>query len=237
MVLIQEISSTIKKVILFILFLISIININAQTKSEKNFGSWYYIYGTNTISDKWSLTTGFEERNYETFQNYNLTAYTLAANYKIYENLTARLGYIYLDIDRSFEQDIDPNTIENRHYEQISYKSKLFKLPFQQRLRIEHRHLNSVGVKSLIHRIRYRIKTKITLNKAFYLTASNESFLNFKGNFYAENRFYSALGLKASKNISLEVGYLNHYISKLHLDRLQVGIFFKTDFRKKGKTH
>jgi hypothetical protein len=53
-----------------------------------------------------------------------------------------------------------------------------------------------------------------------YLTTSNESFFNFKGNFYAENRFYSAFGLKASKNISLEVGYLGHYINNLHLDRL-----------------
>jgi hypothetical protein len=222
-----------KKAILSILFLISILNINAQTKSEKNFGSWYYIYGTNTIADKWSLTTGFEERNYETFQNYNLTLYTVAVNYKIYENLTTRLGYMYLNIDRSFDEDIDPNTIENRHYEQLSYKSKLFKLPFYQRLRVEHRHLNSIGIKSLIHRVRYRFKTKIALNKAFYLTASNESFFNFKGDFYPENRFYSAVGLKASKKISLEIGYLNHFINKLHLDRLQVGIFFKTDFRKK----
>jgi hypothetical protein len=234
MFLIQEFSSNLKKVILFTLFIISCINLNAQTKSEKNFGSWYYIYGTNIISEKWSITTGFEERNYETFQNYNLVLYTIAPNYKLNQNLTARLGYMFLDIDRTFDPDVDPNTIENRFYEQLSYKSKLFNFPFLHRVRVEHRNLNSIGVKSSVHRVRYRFKTKVALNNTCYLTASNESFLNFRGNLYAENRFYSALGLKASKNLSLEVGYLGHYINDLHLDRLQLGIFFKTDFRKKA---
>ena len=123
----------------------------------------------------------------------------------------------------------------HRIYEQISYKSELFKLPFYQRLRIEHRYLNSMGVKSDIHRIRYRIKSKIDLGKNFYITASNESFLNFKGDFYAENRFISNLGYKFSKKFSIEVGYLGHYINNLHLDRLHIGLFLKTDLRKKAK--
>ncbi len=224
-----------KKVILFALFIISFTNFNAQTKAEKNFGSWYFIYGTHAVSDKWSITTGFEERNYETFQNYNLTLYTFAPNYKISKKITVRLGYMHLDIDRSFDPDIDPNTVENRYYEQVSYKSRFLNLPFFQRLRVEHRNLNSMGIKSYINRVRYRFKTKIAVNNTFYLTASNESFFNFKGDFYPENRFCAALGLKASKKISLEVGYLGHYINNLHLDRLQLGMFFNTDFRKKAK--
>lgn len=211
------------------------INFNAQTKAEKNFGSWYMYYGNHTISNKWSVLTGFEERNYQTFQNYNLTLYNVGLNYKISKKFTATVSYMYLDIDRTFDPDVDPNTTENRHYEQIYYATKYAKFLVSHRLRIEHRHLNSLGIKSVLHRVRYRLKTKLSLNNKFYITASNESFLNFKGNFYAENRFYSALGLKATKNISLEVGYLGHYINNLHLDRLQVGLFLKTDFRKKTK--
>ena len=224
-----------KKVILIGILIFSFLNFNAQTKSEKKFGSWYMYYGNHTISNKWSVLTGFEERNYQTFQNYNLILYNVGVNYKISKKFIATISYMYLDIDRTFDPDVDPNTIENRHYEQILYATKHFKLPFSHRLRIEHRHLNSMGIKSLRNRVRYRLKTKISLNKRFYITASNESFFNFNGNLYAENRFYSAFGLKASKAISLEVGYLGHYINDLHLDRLQVGLFLKTDFRKKAK--
>lgn len=223
-----------KKVLLFILFSISFTNFNAQTKAEQNLGSWYFIYGTHKISNNWSILTGFEERNYQTLKNYNLTLYTVGANYKISYKLTATLGYMYLDIDRTFDPNVNPNTTENRYYEQISYTSNFLNVPFYQRVRLEHRQLNSIENNTLINRIRYRFKTKMALNKTFYLTASNESFLNFKGNLYAENRFISSVGFNASKNISLEIGYLGHYINNLHLDRLQFGLFFNTDLSKKA---
>lgn len=223
-----------KNLFFFVLFSITL-SINSQTKSEKNLGSWYLIYGTHNISKNWSILTGFEERNYLTLKNYNLTLYTLGVNYKLSKKIKATFGYMYLDIDRTFDPDIDPNTIENRFYEQISYTSKVLNLPFYQRLRLEHRNLNTLGTKKNIHRIRYRFKTKIAVYKKFYLTASNESVLNFKGNFYSENRFYAAFGYKASKKITLEAGYLGHYINNLHLDRLLVGLFFNTDFTKKAK--
>ncbi|WP_438977161.1 DUF2490 domain-containing protein [Polaribacter sp.] len=56
----------------------------------------------------------------------------------------------------------------------------------------------------------------------------NQSVLNFMGELYPENRFYSALDYTFSKNISLEIGYLNQYINKQSLDRLQVGLILKT---------
>lgn len=222
-----------KKNIFFLLLFSITLSINAQTKSEKNLGSWYLIYGTHGISKNWSILTGFEERNYLTLKNYNLTLYTLGVNYKLSKKIKVTLGYLYLDIDRTFDPDIDPNTIENRFYEQISYTSKVLNLPFYQRLRLEHRNLNTLGTKKNINRIRYRFKTKILIYKKLYLTASNESVLNFKGNFYSENRFYAAFGYKVSKKITFEVGYLGHYINNLHLDRLLVGFFFNTDFTKK----
>jgi len=48
------------------------------------------------------------------------------------------------------------------------------------------------------------------------------------GELHPENRFYSALGYTFSKNISLEIGYLNQYIDKQSLDRLQVGLILRT---------
>lgn len=207
----------------------------SQTNAEKKFGSWYVLYANHRISDKWTILTGFEERNYQTFKNYNLTLYTIGTNYKLTNQLIGTLGYMYLDIDRTFDPDVDPNTIENRIYQQLIYATKYFELPFSHRLRFEQRYLNSMGVKTNINRVRYKLKAKIPLSEKFYLTSSNESFLNFKGNFFAENRFISSIGFKASKNVSIEAGYLGHYINNLHLDRLLVGLYIKTDLRKKAK--
>lgn len=225
-----------RKILVFIVIAVSAFSLQAQqTKAEKNLGSWYMYYGNHTISDKWSLLTGFEERNYQTFKNYNLVLFNVGVNYKITNKITATISYMYLDIDRSFDADIVPNTIEHRHYEQINFATNYFKLPFSHRVRLEHRHLNTLGTYSQKNRVRYRFKGSIPINKDFYFTASNESFLNFKGDVYTENRLYTAVGLKASKIVSIEVGYLNHYINELHLNRLQLGLFIKTDFRKKNK--
>lgn len=215
----------------FIYFLFSLLFItNAQTKAEKNFGSWYMYHGTHKISAKWSFNTGFQERNYQTFQNYNLVLFYTGINYKIHKKITANISYGYLDIDRSFDPDVTPNTIEHRFYEQISYRTQYLKIPFSYRFRLEHRNLYSDGNYNLINRIRYRNKIKIGLIKSVYLNISNEFFFNFKGKFYPENRFYSALGFRLSKNITIETGYLRHFINEQNLNRLQLGLLLKTGF-------
>ncbi|QTD38244.1 DUF2490 domain-containing protein [Polaribacter batillariae] len=224
-----------KKIFIIIVAIFSLSNVKCQTKSEKNFGSWYTIHVNHRFTNKWSFNTGVQERNYKLLENYNLALAYFGINYKINKKFTTNLSYMYVDIDRTFDPDVDPNTIEHRVFEQISYSTKHFKIPFSHRLRVEHRNLHTEKIHTLINRVRYRIKAKMPLNNSFYLNVSNESFINFKGNFYPENRFYSALGLKASKNVSLEVGYLGHYINNLHLDRLQLGIYIKTDYRKKAK--
>ena len=223
------------KLVLFIILILNCLKINGQTKSETKLGSWYMYYGNHILTNNWSLKTGFEERNYQTFQNYNLTLYLLGANYKIKKNLTATLSYLYLDIDRTFDPDVVPNTKENRFYEQLNYNTKYFNIPISHRFRVEHRFLNSMGIKTNLNRARYRIKAKIAISKLLYLTGSNESFFNFKGKLYPENRFMTTVGFRLTKKISIETGYLGHYINDLHLNRFLIGFYLKTDFRKKAK--
>lgn len=218
-----------------LIILFSSINLNAQTKAEKNFGSWYMYHGNHKISKKWSFNTGFQERNYQAFDNYNLTLVYVGVNYKLNNRWTANVSYGYLDIDRSFDPDVVPNTIEHRFYEQISYKTKYFNTPFFHRFRVEHRNLYTMGDHKLINRVRYRLKAKIPIYKAFYGNISNEFFFNFKGDFYTENRFYTAIGYKLSNVVSLETGYLRQYINEQHLNRLQIGILLKTGYHKKEK--
>lgn len=207
----------------------------AQSTPEDKLGAWYMFDGTHKVSDKFSLKTGLQLRSFEVFDNINLMFYYTGVNYHLNQNTTLTLAYCYLDIDRSYAITGENHLYENRPYEQISYSQKTFKLPIYHRLRLEHRLLNFKHNHTTLHRFRYRLGTKINLNKSLFVNISNEVFANLEGEVFTENRFYAALGFKISKSNNVQFGYLNHDINKSNLHRLQLGLFIKTDMRKKEK--
>lgn len=205
----------------------------AQKTPENSLGAWYMLDATHTVSNKIDIKTGVQLRSYEIFDNINLLFVYTGINYKISKNTTFTLTYGYLDIDRTFTDIGFPHLYENRVYEQLSYKHKLNKLPISHRLRIEHRFLNFAHKLDTKHRLRYCLGSKIPLTEDSFLIANNEFFANLKKDTDTENRFYAALGWNISKTDNIQLGYLNHKINGLNLHRLQVGIFIKTDLRKK----
>ena len=205
----------------------------SQMTPEDKFGAWYMFDGTHKISAKFSVKTGFQLRSFEIVDNMNLLLYYTGANYELNKKVTLTLAYCYLDIDRSFDFSGENHLYENRPYEQISYKQETFKLPVNHRLRLEHRFLNFNHNHKTLHRFRYRLGTKINLNKTFFIIANEEIFANLKDQVFTENRFYVALGFNLSNSINIQLGYLNHELNKQNLNRLQMGLFIKTDLRKK----
>jgi hypothetical protein len=206
----------------------------SQSKPEDKLGAWYMLDVTHKISDKFNLKTGLQLRSFEVFDNINLLFYYTGVNYQLNPNTTLTLAYCYLDIDRSFAIAGENHLYENRPYEQIIYKQKTSKLPILHRLRLEHRFLNFKRNHITLHRLRYRLGTKIKLNKILFININNEIFANFKDEVFTENRFYSAIGFNISKLSNIQFGYLNHEINKSNLHRLQLGLFIKTDLRKKN---
>lgn len=205
----------------------------AQKNPESSLGAWYMLDATHAVSNKIGIKTGVQLRSYEVFNNINLLFVYTGINYKISKNTIFTLTYGYLDIDRTFTDIGFPHLYENRIYEQLSYKHKLNKLPISHRLRIEHRFLNFAHKLDTKHRLRYCLGSKIALTEDYFLNVNNEFFANLKKDTARENRLYAAVGLNISKTNNIQLGYLNHKINGLNLHRLQVGIFIKTDLRKK----
>ncbi|MEP1489473.1 MAG: DUF2490 domain-containing protein [Algibacter sp.] len=205
----------------------------SQTTPEDKLGAWYMFDATHKVADKFSIKTGFQLRSFEVADNINLLFYYTGINYHLNKNTTLTLAYCFLDIDRSFSITGESHLYENRPYEQLSYKQQAFKFPIYHRLRLEHRFLNFQHTQTTLHRLRYRLGTKIKLNKTLFLNINNEVFANFKDQVFTENRFYAALGFNISKSDNIQIGYLNHEINTLNLNRLQIGLFIKTDLRKK----
>ena len=54
-----------KKITLLVIVLLSGV-LSAQNTGEEDWGAWYMYFGTNTISDKFSLHTEAQFRYYET---------------------------------------------------------------------------------------------------------------------------------------------------------------------------
>jgi hypothetical protein len=205
----------------------------AQSSPENTLGAWYMLDANHTVSNKFSVKTGLQLRSYEVLDNINLLFLYTGVNYSIKKNTTLTLTYCYLDIDKTFTDVGYPHQYENRFYEQLSYKHKILNIPIYHRFRVEHRFLNYIHKLEDKHRVRYTLGTKINLSKDFFINTNNEFFANLKEDTFTENRFYAAIGLNVSKNNNVQFGYLNHKINGLNLHRLQVGLYIKTDLRKK----
>ena len=218
-----------------LLFLFSFNVTFAQTPIEEQLGSWFTYIGNHKISNKVSFSTLVQAWDYELIDYFNFILYNLSVNYDISPELTTTLAYGYADIDSGFETN-GPHTFENRFSEQVGFKHKLFELPIDHRFRVEQRFLNKLGPNAFHNRVRYRLGTKIKLNKTFFIRIHNEYISTIgskKVDAFSENRFYSALGINIYKSVSVQVGYLNRGIKGLSLHRLQLGLFHKMDLRKK----
>lgn len=224
-----------KRNITLLLLLFSLISTFAQSPVEEKLGSWFTHFGNYKISDKFSTSALVQAWDYELADNFNFILYNLSLNYTVSTKVTTTLAYGYADIDSGFETN-GPHTFENRLSEQIGYKHKLFELPIDHRFRVEQRFLNKLGPNTFHNRLRYRLGTKITLNNTLFFRVHNEYITTIgtkKVDAFSENRFYTALGINASKAVNIQFGYLNRAIKGLSLHRLQLGLFYKVDLRKK----
>lgn len=223
-----------KSHIIVIFLLVSFLGFSQnQPTPESKLGTWYMLDGTHKITDKLKLKTGFHLRTFELADNLNLLFYYTGINYVPNKSMVVTLGYCYLDIDRTYSIAGESHLYENRPYEQILYKHKLGSFSMDQRLRLEHRFLNYQHDHTIQHRFRYRLGGNININKQLFAYIQEELFINTTDRVFRENRLTTGLGIHISPSNHFKIGYLNHEINRQNLDRLQLGLFLKTDLRKK----
>lgn len=221
-----------KYYLILIIFLFHLGMALGQNNPEDKTGSWFSYSGTHQISEKISINSYVQTWLYEVGHNFDFLLLTTGINYHVSNALTTTISYGYADIDSGFKTNT-AHTFENRLYEQIGYKHKIFELPVDHRFRAEQRFLNRPTGNQTQHRLRYRIGTKIKLNNRFFIRLNNEFLATIQKNIVTENRLYSALGFNISKSSNLQLGYLNRKINGLNLHRLQACYAIKTNHIKK----
>ncbi len=221
----------IKKVLPLFLLFISMVS-NAQQPGEDEWGAWYMYFGTNKVSEKFSIHTEAQARLYETTSNFNQLLLRTGLNYHIDPNAIATFGYGYIDTDNSFgEIPGEVNSIEHRIFEQFILKNKVWEFLFEHRYRLEQRFLDFGDATDTQHRARYRLQMTLPLTNTFFLNFYDELFINLQDDLFGQNRLYAAVGVNVTENSSVQLGYLRNQFPNAVYDRLQVAVFYNPDLR------
>lgn len=221
----------IKKVLPLFLLLVSIVS-NAQEPGEDEWGAWYMYFGTNKVSEKFSIHTEAQFRYYETTSNFNQLLLRTGLNYHIDPSAIATIGYGYIDTDNSFEETPgEINSMEHRIFEQFILKNKVWEFLFEHRYRLEQRFLDFGDATDTQHRARYRIQMTLPLTDTFFLNFYDELFINLQDDLFGQNRLYGAVGVNITENSNIQLGYLRNQFSNAVYDRLQVAVFYNPDLR------
>ncbi len=221
------------KKIATLFFFFGLLMANAQQPGEDEMGAWYMYFGTNKVSERFSIHTEAQFRFYETTSNFNQLLLRTGLNYHINPNAIATAGYGYIDTDNTFfEFENEVNSKEHRIFEQFILKNKVWELLFEHRYRLEQRFLDFDGVKDTQHRARYRIQMTLPLTDTFFLNFYDELFINLQDDLFGQNRLYGAVGVNITENSSIQIGYLRNQFSNAVYDRLQFAVFYNPDLRR-----
>lgn len=210
--------------------LLGLLTVNAQRPGEDETGAWYMYFGTNKISERFSVHTEAQFRFYQTTSNFNQMLLRTGLNYHINPNAIATGGYAFIDTDGTFyEFEGEVNAKEHRIFEQFILKNKVWELLFEHRYRLEQRFLDFGRTTDTQHRARYRIQMTLPLTNTFFLNFYDELFINLQDDLFGQNRLYGAIGVNITENSSVQLGYLRNQFANAVYDRLQFAVFYNPD--------
>ena len=202
--------------------------------SQQDTGNWLMYFGTNKISEKFSIHTEAQYRNH-TISPTNIEQLLLRTglNYHFKPNASATFGYAHIG---NYEYDSErksPEVEEHRIWQQFLTTNTIGRVKLEHRYRLEERFVED----DFKMRFRYRLMVFIPLNRpkieagALYLGIYDELFINDKRNFFYRNRLYGGLGYQYANNIHFQVGLLRQEVQTTAKTFLQFGLIFNTDLR------
>ncbi len=203
-------------------------------KAQTDTGNWLMYFGTNTVSEKFSIHTEAQYRNH-TISPTNIEQLLLRTglNYHFKPNASATFGYAHIG---NYEYDSErksPEVEEHRIWQQFLTTNTIGRVKLEHRYRLEERFVED----DFKMRFRYRLMVFVPLNRpiieagTLYLGIYDELFINDKRNFFDRNRLYGGLGYQYANNMHFQVGLLRQEVQTTAKTFLQFGLIFNTDLR------
>ena len=220
-----------KNIILAIVFL----SIPFTSFSQDDTGNWIMYFGSNKISEKFSIHSEIQYRNH-TIAPVNIDQLLLRTglNYHFAPNAFATAGYAYIS-NHVFESErSSPEVEEHRIWQQLITNNYLGRVKFEHRYRLEERFVED----DFKTRFRYRLMLFIPISKpkieekTWFVGLYDEIFINGEEELFDRNRLYGGIGYQVNKNLNLQTGLLYQRVRTTGKAFLQFGVVFNTDLRK-----
>lgn len=217
----------------FILFL----NLNITYAQKTDTGNWFIYFGNQAINKKWNWHNEIQYRNYNFAGDTQQLLLRTGIGYNLTENNNnILLGYAYINSQNYIgDTDEKTDTNENRIYQQFITRQNFGRIYLQHRYRVEERFLKD----DFQMRFRYFLALNVPLNKpkmedkAFYISAYNEIFLNAESPVFDRDRVYGAIGYVINKNFRVEAGFMRQIQEKTGRNQFQIVIYNNIPFSNK----
>jgi len=224
-----------KTFIISILMLLSLCGYAQNDRiNDFNNTNWLQTFNTITLNKKWSLHAEYQWRREEGLKFWQQSLLRLGANYKLNDNITAHIGYGWIETFPYGDYPIAATGTfpEHRLYEQLSFRQSVSKWIFTHRFRVEQRWLGRVAPNTgnnreiegwnFLHRFRYQFRLQYPLwqkgPRQLYAAAADEIMIGagkkLSVNIFDQNRIFLLLGYKINKGLSFELGYLNQTLQQ-----------------------
>jgi hypothetical protein len=196
-----------------------------------NFGNWIIYLGDKKISKKWNWHHEVQYRNFNLLGDTEQLLLRAGIGYNLSENNNNLLfGYAFV-YSEPYIANTDKKTNFNEHrlYQQYLTRQTFGSFSLQHRYRFEQRFFSN----DTKFRLRYFLSLNYVLikkpktEKALYLSAYNEIFLNLKQTYFDRNRIYGGVGYKFSRNLRTEIGVMNQSTNTVSRNQMNLITFLK----------
>jgi hypothetical protein len=199
---------------------------------DHNTIAWGQVFGTIKLNKDWSVLAEYQWRRTEGLKYWQQSLARTAIQYQINNQLTAAIGYAWIETFPYGDHPIAANGTfpEHRIHEQVQLKNTFGKLGLTQRLRIEQRWLGrrvanpenerEIEGYTFSHRFRHmvRLQHPVVQRESFnlYAAVADEIFVNagknVGANTFDQNRLMAILGITVNKNVAIEAGYIKQVV-------------------------
>lgn len=220
-----------------IIFLFMLFISSRMLGQDSEVGNWFLYFGNQKINDKWNWHNEVQYRNYNFAGDLQQLLLRTGFGYNLSENNNnILLGYAFIRSENYITDSSEKiGSNENRIYQQFITRQNFGRVFIQHRYRIEERFLPD----NFKLRFRYFLSLNIPVNKksmvdkAIYLSAYDEIFLNAESPVFDRNRIYGGLGYVINKNFRVEVGFMAQTTENANRNQFQFILFNNIPFKSK----
>lgn len=159
-----------------------ILSIRAQTVSNEQNRTWFLLLNQYRINKKWSITNEVHQRTNRLFKEQGQFLLRPSLDYHFNSSATISAGYTFVHIGPFNGDSKFDFTYEHNIWEQLSSSFSWGKLLFQNRLRLEHRWVETFQSEGNFSKIKKpvfsnRIRNRLTASRQIYQFKGNQSSL------------------------------------------------------------